>query len=264
MKPYYQEENITIYNGDCLEVLPELKDESIDLVLTSPPYDNLRTYTGYSFEFEWVARLLRDSIQPGGVLVWVVGDSTLDGSETGTSFHQALYFKKIGFRLHDTMIFHKQSPPLTHNRYEQHFEYMFIFSDGKPKTFNPIMEKKSWKDNRTNKAVRRERDGTVDYGFVGKNDKKIRGNVWKYNVGGGHCSKDKIAHEHPAIFPEQLAKDHIMSWSNPGDTVLDPFLGSGTTARACKDLGRKCIGIEISKEYCDIAVKRLAQEVLPL
>jgi DNA modification methylase len=264
MTPYYQDDWVTIYNGDCLEVMKDIPSYTIDLTVTSPPYDNLRDYDGYVFDFENIAKELYRVTKDGGVVVWVVGDATIKGSETGTSFRQALYFKDIGFNLHDTMIYQKESPPLTHNRYEQHFEYMFIFSVDRPRTFNPMMVKKKWMDKRTNKGFRREKDGSTDMGFCSPKRTRIRGNIWKYNIGLGHSAKDRYVFGHPAIFPEQLAKDHIKSWSNPGDTVLDPFLGSGTTARACKDLGRKCIGIEISKEYCDIAVQRLAQEVLPL
>jgi DNA modification methylase len=126
--------------GDCLEVMKKIPDGSVDLVLTSPPYDNLRTYNGYNFDFEGIAKELHRVTKDGGVIVWVVGDATIKGSETGTSFKQALYFKEIGFNLHDTMIYHKNNyPPLTHNRYEQCFEYMFVFSKRYLKSFNPIM-----------------------------------------------------------------------------------------------------------------------------
>ena len=145
----------SIICGDNVEIMQKLPDECIDLTVTSPPYDNLRTYYGYSFEFESTARELYRITKYGGVVVWVVGDETIDGNESGTSFHQALFFKKIWFRLHDTMIYHKHSPPLTHNRYEQHFEYMFVFSKGKPKTFNSLMDRKLWIDNRKTKAIRR-------------------------------------------------------------------------------------------------------------
>ena len=201
-------------------------------------------------------------IKEGGVLVWVVGDATIKGSETGTSFKQALYFKDVGFNLHDTMIYHKHSPPLTHTRYEQHFEYMFVLSKGTPKTFNPILDKKVWKDHRKVKSIRRESDGSVDFGVPSQKTTKTRGNVWKYNVGGGHVTHDSFAHQHPAIFPEELAKDHILSWSDEGDLILDPMCGSGTTCKMAKQLGRNFIGFEISKEYCEIANKRLGQKQL--
>jgi site-specific DNA-methyltransferase (adenine-specific) len=253
-----------IYNMDCIEGMKLIDDNSIDLIVTSPPYDNLRNYKGFSFNFERTAKELYRVIKKGGVVVWVVGDATIEGSETGTSFKQVLYFKEIGFNLHDTMIYQKNPyVPLNHNRYEQEFEYMFILSKGKPNEFNPIYipcieagKTKSFSYNcgttKENSSMRSGMDRVVKI-----KDTKIKGNIWKIGVGKGRSAKDNIAFEHPAIFPEQLAKDHITSWSNKGDIILDPFMGSGTTAVACKELQRNFIGFEISKEYCDIAEQRL-------
>jgi len=262
VEPYYDRDGITIYHGDCREILPQL--DKVDLVLTSPPYDNLREYGGYTFDFDTIAPMLYEVVIDNGVMVWIVGDATINGSETGTSFKQALKFKDCGFNLHDTMIYRKVNfIPLTHNRYEQEFEYMFVFSKGKPKSFNPFMKpnKLSGQTYNTKRprsydghAIRHYRDATLQY-----KDKSIRGNVFDYIVGAGNDITN-----HPAPFPNKLAKDHIISWSNSDDTVLDPFLGSGTTAVACKILGRKCIGIEIEEKYCEIAVKRLAQSVMRL
>jgi len=233
-----------IYLGDCLDLMKQIPDKSIDCVITSPPYDNLRTYNGsleWSFEiFQEIARELYRVIKDGGVVVWVVGDATENGSETGTSFKQALYFKEIGFNLHDTMIYEKVGLTLNHNRYEQEFEYMFIFSKGKPKAFNPKKIPCLWygKDsNRTgqftqvhdeiNKKMRTNKERT------NIKPEKIKGNIWRYETGYGKTTKDKIAYNHPAIFPDKLAIDHIISWTNQNDLILDPFLGSGTTAIAC-------------------------------
>ena len=246
-----------IYLGDCLEVMKDIKDEYIDLTVTSPPYDNLRTYNGYSWDFENIAKELFRITKQGGVVVWVVGDQTIKGSETGTSFRQALYFKECGFNLHDTMIYAKNNPiPLTHNRYEQQFEYMFILSKGKPKTFNPIMIKcktsgaytNRRKTGRVKEAAARNRDEIT----ITKSEKQ-KGNIWSYITG----SKKGETGNHPAPFPEALVKDHIISWSSENDTVLDPFMGSGTTGKACKLLNRKFIGIEISEEYFELAKKRI-------
>ena len=253
-----------ILAGDSSEILKGFEPESIDLTVTSPPYDNLRLYNGYAFDFELIAQQLFRVTKNGGVVVWVVNDATVNGSESSTSFKQALYFKECGFNLHDTMIYQRSSPPLTHNRYEQHFEFMFVLSKGAPKTFNPIKAKKEWQDNRKFKTIRREKDGSKDIGFIGKQDTKIIGNVWQINAGGGHSAKDNYAHEHPAIFPEELASKHIISWSNEGDLVLDCFSGSGTTLKMAKTLNRNYIGIDISPEYVLLAEKRLLTIPSPL
>jgi len=244
-----------IYNENCLDTMARMKNNSIDLTVTSPPYDNLRTYNGYSFDFESIAQELYRVTKDGGVVVWVVGDATIKGSETGTSFRQALYFKECGFNLHDTMIYQKSTPPLTHNRYEQNFEYMFVFSKGKPNTFNGLREPKEYKDNRKNKAFGKNKDDSIDFGYSKQNDTRLKRNVWKYFAGGG--ANDKIASKHPAIFPEQLANDHIISWSNEGDIVYDPFMGSGTTAKMALLNNRRYIGSELSEEYCKIAEERI-------
>ena len=244
---------------DCLEGLKLLDDGSIDLTVTSPPYDNLRTYNGYSFDFENIARELYRVTKEGGVVVWIVNDSTFKGSESGTSFRQTLFFKELGLNLHDTMIYEKNNPtPQKSNRYQPCFEYMFIFSKGKPKTFNPILEEKKYIENRKNKMYNKSKNGNqVQHEYQSDNKMKVKHNIWKYNVGLYHSSSDKVAFKHPAIFPEQLVTDHIISWSNKRDIILDPFMGSGTTAKMAKLNDRNFIGFEISKEYCDIAEERL-------
>jgi DNA modification methylase len=249
-----------IYNMDCLEGMRLLEDNSIDLTVTSPPYDNLRTYKGFSWDFEGIAKELYRVTKQGGVVVWIVGDATINGSETGTSFKQALFFKDCGFNLHDTMIYIKNgginSGSL--NAYQQKFEYMFVLSKGKPKTINLIKD-------RPNKYVedrikrKKMKDGTYKEQHFKTEPFGTRYNYWIYDTGNGKSTKDKIAFKHPAIFPEKLAEDHIISWSNEGDTVLDCFMGSGTTAKMALLNNRNYIGFEISKEYCDIANKRIEE-----
>jgi len=248
-----------IYNMDCLEGLKLLDDNSIDLTVTSPPYDNLRTYKGFSWDFEGVAKELYRVTKDGGVVVWVVGDATIKGSETGTSFKQALYFMECGFNLHDTMIYEKNGAGAVGSNkcYLQNFEYMFVFSKGKINTFNLIYD-------RENKVVGSMKTNTNRDKFTADNGRKYREietkkfgrrfNVWKYEQTSGH---DEFSKKHPAPFPEQLAQDHILSWSNEGDLVLDPFMGSGTTAKMAKLNNRNYIGFEISKDYCDLAEKRI-------
>jgi site-specific DNA-methyltransferase (adenine-specific) len=246
-----------IYCGDNCDLLGQLPRECIDLVVTSPPYDDLRTYGGHTWDFYGVAWQLKRVLKPGGVIVWVVADATKDGSETGTSMEQALHFKRLGLSLHDTMIYQKQFyVPLTHNRYEQEFEYMFVFSKGQPKSFNPKKVKTLFggqKSTLTHRKTGEEPVRGTNYGEARK-EERIIGNVWLKQP--ARCS------EHPAVFPDDLATDHISSWSNPGDLVLDPFTGSGTTCKAAKELGRNFLGFEINPEYCKIAERRIAQEVL--
>jgi DNA modification methylase len=253
-----------IYNENCLDTMARMPDEFVDLTVTSPPYDDLRTYNGYCFDFENVAKELFRVTKQGGVVVWVVGDATIKGSETGTSFKQALHFKEIGFNLHDTMIYEKSGVTPCKGRYYPCFEYMFIFSKGTPKTINLIADRKNrWTKRWGKTRVRRKSDGTMGKPYPSKEAPEygIRRNIWQYTQGGGYGSDDKIAYKHPAIFPENLANDHIISWSNENDLVYDPFMGSGTTAKMALLNNRKFVGSEISKEYCEIAEKRINENL---
>lgn len=247
-----------IYCGDNLEIIKRLDDCTIDLTVTSPPYDNLREYNGYSWNFEALAQQLYRVTKEGGVVVWVVGDATINGSETGTSFRQALYFMECGFNLHDTMIYQKRGlPNESHKRYRQDFEYMFILSKSSPKTFNPILHKKKYDDKRKTKAMNRDKDGNFNKAKMNPHEMTKEGNVFFYVAAGGVGQTDSIAYQHPATFPEKLAEDQIISWSNKGDLILDPFMGSGTTAKMALKNERDFIGFEISQEYVDIANKRI-------
>ena len=253
-------ENIDIYNEDCRDTMQRMlkEDVKVDLVITSPPYNNLRTYnhsSTWNFDiFKEIAKLLYDITADGGIVVWVVGDATINGSETGTSFKQALYFMECGFKLHDTMLFEKNSSSFpakrTGNRYTQIFEYMFVFSKGKPKTAHLICDKENKWKNFTNwgKNTNYNKDGEL---IPTNNIKPVpefspRNNIWKYTVG-FNINEGK----HPAVFPYQLAEDHILTWSNEGDLIFDPFTGSGTTASAALCNNRKFIGSEIDKTYFD-------------
>lgn len=254
--------------GDSAEVLKTFEPDCIDLTVTSPPYDNLRKYNGYTFDFETIARELYRVTRSGGVVVWVVGDATIDGSETGTSFRQALYFKECGFSLHDTMIYEKNGIafPST-NRYQQSFEYMFVFSKGKPKSVNLITDRQNrWANARHfGKPTKRRENGELKQKARMVTKKNgVRWNIWRYNNGYGYTAEEDYVYQHPAMFPEALANDHILSWSNPGDLVLDCFAGSGTTLKTAKRLGRNYIGIEISPEYCKIIERRVAGANVPL
>ncbi len=246
-----------IYNEDCLITMSKMPDDFVDLTLTSPPYDDLRSYHGYVFDFEPIAKELYRITKPGGVLVWVVSDATVKGSETGSSFKQALYFKDCGFNLHDTMIYEKSGmayPDST--RYHQVFEYMFVLSKGAPKATNLIKD-------RENKYVG-TMGGNKRGGLCKREKYGARFNVWRYANGRDNSSKDRIAFKHPAIFPEQLAADHIVTWSHEGDLVYDCFLGSGTTAKMATKSNRNWIGSEISEAYCKIANRRIEEAITQL
>ncbi|MGL5713050.1 MAG: DNA-methyltransferase [Paraclostridium sp.] len=267
-RTYFSEDgNIKLFNGDCLDVMDLLIGNGIkvDLVVTSPPYDDLRTYKGtceWDFEvFKKVADRLYKCLNDGGIIVWVIGDKVKDGGKTLTSFRQALYFKEIGFNMYDTIIYEKSGTAPPHkNRYFGAYEFMFVLTKGKPKTINLLKDKPNkYAGTQTfGDVTRREKDGSL----TNKGKKTIqefgtRTNIWKYVNGKGFSTKDDVAYQHPAIFPEKLAEDHIKSWSNEGDLVLDCFLGSGTTGKMAKINNRNFIGIEKVEEYFDIAVERI-------
>ncbi|HEY1038124.1 MAG TPA: site-specific DNA-methyltransferase [Bacteroidia bacterium] len=254
-----------IIEGNCVQVMRKFDNDVVDLTVTSPPYDGLRNYKGYVFPFEDIVKELYRITKPGGVVVWVVADATIDASETGTSFKQALYFREAGFNLHDTMIFRKKNPipQIYRKRYNNEFEYMFVFSKGVVKTHHPIMvdcmhaglelNGTTYKNYSKNEQTREKLAKPVK-------DKKIKGNIWEYVV--GKKQEDQEAKGHPAPFPCELVRDHIKSWTNKGDLVFDPMSGSGTTARVACEMDRQYIGVDISHEYCEIArqrVKRIAK-----
>lgn len=245
-----------IKQGDCVDLMGELPANSIDLVVTSPPYDSLRTYNGFCFDFERVAQELFRIIKPGGVVVWIVADGTEKGSETGSSFRQALYFKEIGFNIHDTMIWRKDTSAFPEKiRYSQVFEYMFIFSKGRPKTVNLIKDRKNkWSGTKIHGTFRQAdgvtRERSKTWKEIECKDYGARFNVWDIPTE----KNNKTGH--PAVFPLNLAKDHIKTWSNPGDIILDCFMGSGTVAVAAIETDRHYIGFDISEKYCEIARNR--------
>ena len=244
-----------VYVSDCLSFMQKIDSNSVDMVLTSPPYDNLRKYNGYSFDFFPIVKEIYTILKNGAITVWIVGDQTVDGSETGESFRQALGFMDIGFKLHDTMIYAKDPRYAQKSRYGNSFEYMFVLSKGIPKTFNPLMRKTL---NRGYKFVtNRNYDGElVGRRYISPDETPLY-NIWYYSSGFMKTTKDVEAYEHPAIFPDQLAGDHILSWSNKGDIVFDPFCGSGTTCKMAKRYGRNYIGCDISERYIEIARNRI-------
>lgn len=245
-----------IYAMDCIELMKQMGDEFIDLTVTSPPYDDLRDYHGYIFDFENIARQLFRVTKIGGVVVWVVGNK-INGGVGLTSFKQAIFFKDIGFRIHDIMIYQKKNTPFTRkNAYTNCFEYMFVLSKDNPKAFNPL-KTKTVRSGYELMPYNKKADG-INKKQIGKlNEEKVRTNIWAYAVGMGGTTNDKIAFKHPAVFPEKLAEDHILSWSNPNDLVFDPMCGSGTTCKMAKINNRNYIGCDISEKYVKIAQKRI-------
>lgn len=251
-------------HGDNVKLFKSIKDEYIDLTVTSPPYDDLRDYKGFKFNFEFLASELYRVIKIGGILVWVIADQTKNFCESLTSFKQATYFvETCGFNLLDTMIYDKTSNPPTYpnmKRYIPLFEFMFVFSKGKPKTFNPIKDIPNKSFGRSPVGSQRQRNGDViSFDTIAIKEFGLRSNVWLYDNRNGNT--DNSATLHPAPFPEKLAEDHILSWSNPNDIVLDPMMGSGTTGKMATLHNRRFIGMDCSEEYVNIAANRIAQAI---
>jgi len=247
-----------IYNIDCLEGMKGLPNECINLVVTSPPYDDLRNYNGFHFDFENIAKELFRVLKKGGVVVWVVGDKIKNGDRTLTSFKQCIYFQEIGFNVHDIMIYQKKNTPfMRSNAYTNCYEFMFVFSKERVNTFNPLKTKTA--RHGMEKLVTNKKADGINKKVVGELKKeKTLTNIWSYAVGLGGSTNDKIAFQHTAIFPEKLAHDHILSWTNEGDLVFDPMCGSGTTCKMAKLNKRNFLGMEISKKYTDLSIKRLS------
>lgn len=251
----------TIFNrihvANCVEFMKtKIRQNSVDLVITSPPYDDLRNYRGYSFDFEEIAKQLFRVVKRGGVVVWVIGDR-INGGRTLTSFRQGIFFQEIGFNMHDVMIYKKKNTPfMRSNAYTNCYEFMFILSKDKPKTFRPLKEK-TIRSGYEMLVHNKGADGINRKTLAELKKEKTRTNVWEYAVGLGGTTNDRIAFKHPAVFPEKLASEHILSWSKKNDVVLDPMCGSGTTCKMAKTHGRKFIGIDISESYAKIAEERL-------
>ncbi|MBD5165349.1 site-specific DNA-methyltransferase [Helicobacter sp.] len=246
------------YVDDCVHFMQNnVSDNCVDLIVTSPPYDDLRDYNGYNFDFKNIANEIFRITKNGGVVVWVVGDKIKNGNKSLTSFKQALYFQEIGFNVHDTMIYAKKNTPfMRSNAYTNNHEYMFVFSKGKPKSFNPLKEETA-RSGFEMLVANKKSDGKNNKVLKELKKEKTRTNIWYYAVGLGGTTNDKEAFQHPAVYPEQLALDHILSWSNEGDVVFDPMCGSGTTCKMAFLAKRNFIGVDISHEYIEMARKRL-------
>lgn len=248
----------TIYLADCVDLMQAMEKNSIDLTVTSPPYDELRNYNGYHFDIEGIARGLFRVTKKGGVVVWVVGDKIKNGNRSLTSFRQALTFQDVGFYIHDIMIYRKKNTPFMRtNAYTNCYEFMFVLSKGGPKTFNPL-KVKTIRQGHEMMPFNKGADGINRKTMGELKPEKTKTNIWEYATGLGGTTSDRIAFEHPAVFPEKLAEDHILSWTNLGDVVFDPMCGSGTTCKMALKNNRHYIGCDISKEYVELTEKRLA------
>ena len=247
-----------LYQQDCVEWMQQQPAESVDCVLSSPPYDNIRNYNGYSFVFESTAKELVRLLAPGGVIIWNVADATINGSESGTSMRQALYFMSLGLRLHDTMIYIKRNPMPTNvitRRYHQAWEYIFVLSKHTPRVFNPIMVPAKYSGLANMKY--RGTDGAKAYKKTPRNTQTKLRNVFEYTIGGGHTTKNKQVSAHPAVMPEQLALDQLQTWADSDSRIYDPFAGAGTTLWAAQQLGFHSVGTEIDSTYCDLIHERM-------
>lgn len=246
-----------IYQSDCVKLMKYMDENSVDLTVTSPPYDELRNYNGYHFDFENIAKSLFTITKKGGVVVWVIGDKIKNGNRSLTSFKQALFFQEVGFNVHDVMIYRKKNTPFMRtNAYTNCYEFMFVFSKGSPKTFNPIKEKtvrQGFEMMPFNKGA----DGINRKVLSELKPEKTKTNIWEYATGLGGTTSDRVAFKHPAVFPEKLAEEHILTWTNQNDVVFDPMCGSGTTCKMAFKNNRHYIGCDISKEYVELTKKRL-------
>lgn len=251
-------ESYQLHQQDCVEWMATQPGQSIDCVLTSPPYDNIRNYNGYTFNFESTAAELARLLAPGGVIIWNVADATVNGSESGTSMRQALYFMSLGLRLHDTMIYVKRNPMPTNKRtrrYHQAWEYLFVLSKHTPRVFNPVMVDAKYPGQANMKY--RGQDGTLAYKKTPRNARTKLRNVFEYTIGGGHTTKNKQLSSHPALMPEQMALDQLQTWADQASRIYDPFAGAGTTLWAAQQLGFRSVGTEIDSDYCALIHDRM-------
>lgn len=254
----------TIICGDAVEVLKTLPDESVDLVVTSPPYDELRVYNGFSLDLHAVGVELYRVMKDGGIVAMVIQDSTKDFGKSLTSFRTIVdWCDNIGFKLFETCIYHKNGTEGAwwKSRFRVDHEYMPIFLKGrKPQYFNkePLKIPSKHGGKVMSGSGNRKTDGTTTAVVRREiNPMKCRGTVWDYLMAG---DKNPLKRRHPAVFPDKIPFDFIKCFCPEGGVVLDPFVGSGSTAVMAKVLERKYIGIDISREYCDLAEERLEKD----
>ena len=255
----------SIICGDSAEVLKNFPDNSIDMVVTSPPYDGLRDYNGFSLDLHKIGKEIYRVLKDGGIAVMVIQDATKDFAKSLTSFRTIVdWCDNVGFRLFETVIYHKNGTEGAwwKQRFRVDHEYMPIFMKGKkPQYFNkePLKIPSKHGGKVMSGSGNRRTDGTLSETVRRPiNTMKCRGTVWDYLMAG---DKNPLKRKHPAVFPDKIPYDCIQCFCPEGGLVLDPFIGCGSTAVMAKVLGRNYIGIDISREYCDLAEERIEKDV---
>lgn len=252
-----------IHHFDAVVGLRLLPADCIDLTLTSPPYDWIRDYNGTfdpaKFPFVRIAEELYRITAPGGVVLWITRDQQQDCCESGTSAKQMLYFKNIGFNV-QTMIVDSISARHRRYCYGMPPQFCFVLSKGRPKAFHPIRDKPNTEPGRIKSWSARNRDGRIRKGKPKEIPKYgRRSHIWLYPTGFGLVSDDPLPRNAPAPMVETVAGDLMLSYSNPGDLILDPMAGLGTTGKVAVKLNRQFIGFERVRKYCDVANDRVRQ-----
>jgi site-specific DNA-methyltransferase (adenine-specific) len=250
-----------IYCTDCVEGMKQIPGSSIDLVVTSPPYDSIRNYNGFTFDLHATGQGIHRVLRDGGIAAMVLQDQTSNFGKSLTSFRTVLdWCDNIGFKLFECVIYRKYGPEGAwwRNRFRVDHEYMPIFLKGnRPNYFDkePLKIPSKHGGKVMTGSGSRRTDGKTNHAVTRMiNPTKCRGTVWDYLMAG---DKDPIKRKHPAPFPDQIPKDFIGCFCPPGGIVLDPFMGCGSTAMAALALGRRFIGFEISPEYCSLAEERM-------
>lgn len=254
-----------LLTGDACEILPTIRESSVDLTVFSPPYDGLRDYKGKpSFDMAVLGREILRVTKEGGVCCMVIQDATKNGAKSLTSFRTACLFADLGWRLFECCIYSRAGVPGAWwtKRFRVDHEYIFIFTrgDGLPRRFDKtsLMVESKYAGITAGGTKRTTKGDFVAIKKTVISPLKCRGTIWHYAA--SNTERNKTKSEHPATYPDSLARDIISCFSKEGDLVLDPMMGSGTTGIASVNMGRRFLGIEISVQYMEIAKRRFRAE----